>query len=243
LLIPVAGASGLAIDGSTPAAVSTNASVASLTTASFTPPLNSLLVVIFGTGWSATGISSPSNTGGGVTWNGAVAVSETANNSGAAVWLGTVTTSASMTVTCNPASAIGQWGFGVAVVTGQAASPAGATNVSTSGNGIPTCTIASLTGSNSLVLAGIGNATNGTIGTPGTGQSITWNGHSFGYNSGGGGSGWGQYLTGMNLAAGSSATISDTAPTIHYSEAMLEILAATGAAAVTPQLLMMGVGS
>jgi hypothetical protein len=231
----------LAIDASTPAYKSTGngGNTGTLTTASFTPPLGSLLVVMWAIGSTASqAMVKPTNTGGAVTWDAAVAISEAANGCCAAIWMGTVTTSASMTVTETLGSGLTEWGFGVAVVTGQAASPKGATQPATAASAaLPSGTIASLTGSNSLIVASVSNYTDATVGTPGTGQSVTFNGLSFsGVDTTNGGSEWAQYLTGMNLAAGASATINDTAPSIVYSMAMLEILAAAGAAAAEPDL-------
>lgn len=235
----------LAIDASTPAYVSTGISstnVATLTTASFTPPNGALLAVLFSQDNGAVTVTQqkPSNTGGAVTWDAAVKVQQASNSVVNSVWLGTVTTSAAMTVTQTIGTAEIDWGFGVVVVTGQAATQNGATQTGGSNSGTPTATIASLVGANSLVVASLCNFTNLTVGTPGTGQSISFNGNSFSDSDNAhSGSFWSQYLTGINLAAGVSATINDTAPTaINYGIAMLEILAATGAAASIPDLIM-----
>lgn len=242
----------LAIDASTPVFVAaTAAAVSTLTTASFTPPVGALLVVVYANGGQGAAANQPSNTGGAVSWNASAKVSEVANNAAASVWFGTVTSSASMTVTQTLGASDIDWGFGVVVVTGQGATQNGATQVATSVSGTPSGTIASLVGSNSLILGGVGNFSNSTVGTAGSGQSLTFNGHAFSLSDGANQSaGWAQYLTGMNLAAGASATINDTAPTgIDYSLAMAEILAATGGgggstpAPHVPRLMTMGVGS
>jgi hypothetical protein len=224
----------LAVHASTPVYVSTATSASSLTTASFTPPVGSLLVVLFSNADLAIGINKPTNTGGAVTWDASVAASELANSCGAAVWRGLVTTSAAMTVTATPTS-ISQtdWGFGVPVVTGQAATQNGATGVATSASGTPSVTTSALVGDNSLVLGAFANDFNGTIGTPGAGQSLTFNAHAFSFAASGSAD-WAQYLTGMNLAAGGTATLNDTAPTgVNFCAAAVEILAAGAVAPAT----------
>lgn len=230
----------LAVDASTPAFVSTTSgNVSTLTSASFTPPLGALLVVMYVNSAQTTANNKPSNTGGAVTWDAAVAVSEAVNSVIASIWRGVVTTSASMTVTDTLGAASQDWGYGVAVITGQAATQNGATQVATSASGLPSGTIASLTGANSLILGCASNFSNATVGTPGTNQTLTFNGHAFSFSDATlGGSGWAQFDTRISLAAGASDTINDTAPTVDYSLAMLEILASTGAVATIPDLIM-----
>jgi hypothetical protein len=230
----------LAIDTSTPAYTSTTTtSVSSLTSVSFTPPLGALLAVSYANGGGATAMNQPSNTGGAVTWDAAVKVSEVANSAAAATWFGTVTTSASMTVTVTTGLTHKDWGFGVVVVTGQAATQNGGTQIATSASGLPSGTIASLVGTNSLIIGSVSNFTNGTGPTIPAGQSDVFNGNTYLMTDGvSGGATWSQFLTGINLSAGSSATINDTAPTIDYALAMVEILAAAGASASIPDLIM-----
>jgi hypothetical protein len=111
------------------------------------------------------------------------------------------------------------------VVTGAkpATSQNGGTATNGSASGTPTATINALAGTNWLVIGTLGQNTDSTAPTVGSGQSKTINGHDTWASADGT---WCQYLTGMNLAAGSSATINITAPTaIQYSMAIIEILA------------------
>lgn len=227
----------LAIDASTPVIVNTAGAVASLTTASFTPPLGALLVVMFNNAANTNLQTTPTNTGGAVTWAGSAQQTEAANACAASVWLGTVTTSASMTVTAHVTSSA-DWGFAVAVVTGQAATQNGATQIGTSASGAPSATIASLTGSNSLVLGSIANFSNGTGPTVGSNQSDSFNAHTFLWQDGTNAAGWMQFDTRISLSAGASDTINDSAPTIAYSMVAVEILVAGAAPASIPDLIM-----
>jgi hypothetical protein len=233
----------LAIDTSTPAFVGTTATaVATLTTASFTPPSGSLLVVTY-IACNDSGLqTSPTNTGGTVSWDATAKATNSSAHTGVSIWLGTVTSSAAMTVTANRASH-NSWGFGCAVITGQAATQNGATQpASAASGGTITDTITSLVGANSLVLAPISVNTNNFTPTIPAGQSDVWNGNTYIlHDTSNFASGWIQYLTGMNLAAGASATINDTAPTsVEFSMAMLEILAASAGPtnpAIGPQII------
>ena len=239
----LAAGGGITLDASTPIPVFGSGSASTLTTASFTPPLGAMLLVAF-TKDSGTAVTmnAPTNTGGAVTWDSAVAVNISSQGQ-SAIWRGVVTTSASMTVTCNLSVASSWWGVMVAVITGQAASQTGAATTTNSGtSSSPTGTIASLAGSNSLVVAAINNFSNGTLPTIPTGQSDVWSSTTLAWNSTTNAAGWLQYNTGMNLAAGSSETINDTAPSISWSEAMLEIIAAGagGGPFFTPHRMPLG---
>lgn len=218
----------LAIDASTPAYVSTlNTSVATLTTASFTPPSGALLVVGFVNGFSRT-MNQPTNSGGTVSWNAAVTITATQNGV-AALWLGKVTSSASMTVSETPSSASSAWGIGVAVVTGQAASPVGVTNSSTGAPAAPSVTLTNLTGSNSLILGVCNNGSNGTVPAAGTNQSQSFNGNAFSFSDTvDASSGWMQYDTRINLAAGSNDTLNNSGA-VNNAFVAIEVLASTGA--------------
>lgn len=236
LIPPIAGASGIAIDASTPALVTTTTVANTLTTGSFTPPLNAILAVLCADGSNATTFPAPTNAGGGVTWASAAQVALQGNFvKSVSIWLGQVTTSASMTVSEPTTAGSSSWIMGVVVITGALAlaSQTGATQSATSTNGTPSATIASLTGSGSLVLGVVADTTNNTP-TLGTNQSSTFNGHSFQFaDSTHNRSDWAQYDTRMSLAAGASITLNDTAPTgTNYTIAMAEILAAAGG---TPQ--------
>lgn len=229
LLPPIAGAAGLAIDASTPPFLTQvafgGAAVASLTTASFTPPAGALLIVPFGNSANTTLQTAPTNTGGTVAWDATAKVTEAANGCASSIWLGTVTVSASMTVTLHKAATATNWTGGVAVVTGQAATQNGATGVNTSANGLPSQSVTTL-GANSLILGSIVNFTNGTLPTVPANQSTTFGSRVFTNADAANAAIWAQYLTGINLAAGATATINDTAPSVAYSLTMIEILAA-----------------
>lgn len=243
LLPAIAGGAGLGIDSSTPAYVSTTTGFAtSLTTASFTPPLGALLVVAFANANTTSLQTVPTNTGGAITWNGSAKVTEAANSCSSSIWFGTVTTSASLTVTGHVASA-SDWGIGVVVVTGQSATQNGATQVASSASGTPSGTIASLIGSSSLVLGSIANFSNATVGTPGTNQSLSFNGHTYSMTDATSGSAiWAQSDTRISLAAGTSDIINDTAPTaIDYSLTMCEIIAASGGPSFLTYRIPLGV--
>lgn len=222
----------LAIDSSTPAVATLTGATpgTSLASAAFSPPANSLLVLLFSSQQSgpATTISAITDSlASHLTYTKLVA--ETANHVDAEVWIARVggTAPGSMTVTATFGSAFDAL-LGVAVVTGAAATQNGATTGTTSGGGAPSATIASLVGANSLILGVVGNFTGSTLPTIPAGQSDSFNGHAFTLSSAGdAAAAWGQFLTGMNLAAGSSATINDTAPTVDYSMAIAEILAAS----------------
>lgn len=219
----------LAIDASTPAYVNSGSAATSGTTASFTPPLGALLVVLQAQGGNATAILQPTNTGGAVRWDLNAASSSLGNSVTANVWCGVVTTSASMTVTVTfSGGASLHVGFGVAVVTGQDQNYLGASGVNSSAGDLPNFTFGRpLQGTNSLVLCAVANGGSTTVGTPGTGQSLSFNSISF---SGAATttSNWAQYLTGMNLNAGSLPTLNDTAPNVNYGMAAAEIVALDG---------------
>jgi hypothetical protein len=234
----------LAISNTTPSLVARSQTVTnSNVTASFTPPLGALLLVMY-TNPSNTSANQnkPTNTGGAVTWDGARILTQALTNGViCSFWGGVVITSASMTVTQGISANSADWAEGVIVITGKAASPYGQTQTATSASGTPSATISALTGSNSLVIGAIGNHTSASGGTAGSGQSKVFGTKTFNTTDAtGSNASWGQWLTGG--AAGTSATINDTAPTsIAYGLAMIEILASTG---TPPQILMMvGVGS
>jgi hypothetical protein len=223
-----------AIDTSTPALVTAgNATTAvnSLTTASFTPPLGALLVVVYSCPFQNTAMVKPTNTGGAVTWDAAVAVAiGTAGQGAVGIWRGLVTTSAAMTVTENPNAGAQSWVMGVVVVTSQHATVNGKTATASSASGTPSVTLSTLNGSNSLCLAVGGQNSLGTAPTIPAGQSNSFNGRTFQQvDTTNGDVEWAQYLTGMNLAAGANATLNDTAPTgISYVMAALEVVDVNG---------------
>lgn len=221
----------LAIDLSTPAAVATaGTAVTTRVTASFTPPLGALIVVGFASTANNTTVGTPTNTGGAVTWDGSAAI--TTNTAGVTqIWRGVVTTSASMTVTYTVGSSISGWGIFPAVITGQVTSQTGAATgtASSATAALPSGTISSLTGANSLVLGVVDNNSNATGPTLGAAQSNIFGTRTFTYADGGSTSGgWMQYRSAMNLALGASATLNDTAPSVSYTMSMLEILAIPG---------------
>ena len=232
----------LAIDATTPVWANSTATVTTLTSASFSPPANALLAVLWANGQNSVGLSSITDSISAVTWGvAAKASSLNSTHEGAEVWLGQVGASApgALTVTSHFASN-GSQAMGVVVITGAAPMTAqtGQTQAvnNAAGTGLPSATISALSGSNSLVLAAIANGSNVTLPTIPAGQSDVFNGNTYAAAQTSA-AGWAQYLTGINLAAGSSATINDTAPTINYSLAMLEILVATPAVPVVTRFL------
>lgn len=229
----------LAVDASTPPflveAVFGGTAISSLTTASFTPPVGALLVVVYGNSFDTSLQTVPTNTGGTVSWDGAAKVTEAANGCASSIWNATVTVSASMTVTLHKAVANTNWCGGVAVLTGQAATQNGATGVNTSAGANPSQSVTTV-GANSLILGTVTNFTNGTLPTVPANQSTTFGTRVFTDHDGTNSAIWAQFLTGINLSAGSTATINDTAPSVAYSLTMLEVLAA--ATAGIPDLIM-----
>lgn len=224
----------LAIDTSTPPYATSAAGVTSLTTASFTPPTGALLVVCATNASARATLSKPTNTGGTVSWANAVAITGSNGNPVAAIWLGTVTVSSSMTVTAAFDASAGTFGLGVPVITGQAATQNGATNSALSTGGLPAVTLSSLAGSNSLVIAAFCQSSSGTVGTSGTNQSQTFNGNAYSFaDTTNGNANWVQYDTRMNLSAGSSDTINDTAPSVRFQAVAIEIVVVGGVSSST----------
>jgi hypothetical protein len=220
----------LAIDASTPALVTSTTSVASLTTASFTPPVGSLLVVGYTSAFSVA-MAKPTNTGGTVSWSASVLATKTQNGL-AALWLGTVTASAAMTVTESMGSTAGV-SMGVVVVTGQAATQNGIVTSSSGAPAAPSITLSPLVGANSLILGVCNNGSNSTVGTVGANQTQTFNGNVFTLSDAtNGDAGWMQYDTRINLAAGASDTLNTTA-SCNNAFVAAEILAAGGGSSVT----------
>jgi hypothetical protein len=183
LIPPIMGASGIAIDASTPPFAWSTPTAATLPTLSFTPPQNAILAVILtNTGDSAANVAftAPTNTGGTVTWNASASVTSygAGHDPTAAIWLGQVTASAAMTVSGNLASTQSDWGFQVVVVTGAAslasqtgASLGGYSGSSTAGATPLSLVLTPLQGADSLIIGGWANYSNDTLGTPLTGPA------------------------------------------------------------------------
>lgn len=205
------------IDASTPSFVGTLVTAETLTTEQFTPPVNSLLVVVFGDAYQAAAMVKPTNNGGTVVWANAQKIGSI-TYAATGIWLGRVTVSAPMTVTIPANRGSSQWGFGVIVLTDAAdlAEQDGQTAIGTNNwSGAADATIASLAHDNSFVVGVATNVASATAPTPGTNQSTTFNGHVF-TNLGAGSGEWAQYDTRTDLAAGASCRIYDTAPTGNY---------------------------
>lgn len=172
---------GLAIDGSTPAEFST-ATALSITSGSFTPPNNALLVVLYGAnGGSAQDISitSITNTGTGFTWTRRARKNKNAASNGGAgepggaeIWTAPVTVSQSMTVTVNgvdTGTGRDKWAK-LVVLTGADANALTNVAAASSGSGLASvnvtgCAIGSLVFAVSSDWAQMGNCTPGTAQT------------------------------------------------------------------------------
>lgn len=150
----------LLIDASTPATVRANANT--VTTASFTAPTGSFIVIHIGD--SSTGgvqTFTVADTGG-LTWTKSAANTTESSE----IWWSTApASSVGRTITVTRTLGVADWGFETVVITGQAASPIGAVNnggTSTTQN----ITVAAITttANNSLVLGGdIDDTANGLI--------------------------------------------------------------------------------
>lgn len=130
----------LALDGSTPTAVTANGSIgagatSTLTTSSFTPPSGSLLVVVFGTNEGAGGATSSfavtDNLGSHLSYTHLTQQGNNTQDVQVNVWWAAVSTSSAMTVSASYANSIAQTSpslLRVLVITGaETGSPIGAT--------------------------------------------------------------------------------------------------------------------
>ena len=224
----------ITIDASTPAPSTTASTVSTLTSASFTPPANSLVVI-------ATASAANTNVG-----NNLASVSDGTNTYTLLAWAAQATSvnaalschyyasspgAITVTATFNFAPAQGIDLVPI-VLTGVAAIQNGA--VATDGAGAqegsgatPSVTV-NATAVGSMIIAAHANFTSGTSPTPSGDQSITFNAHSSFFTTSGNGN-WAQYEPTLTTAPG-NVTISDTAPTgLTLAMCAAEILAGAGA--------------
>lgn len=203
----------LAIDASTPAKAT--GTTASITTASFTPPDQSLILVMFGTGDAGTtdqSISSITNTGTAITWTRRVRQNRNAasfagvgQEGGAEIWSGTGNGGA-ITVTVNGVgSGAGQEKLVKCVVlTGANLTP---TNVVGTHNtsGLPSGTVTGCSAA-SHVFAVSSDWSAGGLGTADSGQTIVDEFHTAGQTT------LHSWRTTNTLSAAGSQTMNLTAP-------------------------------
>ncbi|GAB3884675.1 hypothetical protein [Terrabacter terrigena] len=223
----------LALDASAPAAV-TIAAAGQPTTASFTPPSGSLLVVLYSAGDTLGGtdesITSITNTGTAITWTRRVRKNRNAASDGGAstvdggaeIWTG-VGNGTAITVTVNGVSGDVRL-MKVMVLTGADTSSLANTAALAAANSTPSLTVPScLVGS--YVFAASSDQRNRGAGTAGTGQTIIAEQASATTNH--------QWRTTNTLASAGSQTMNLTAPTGQdYDLVALEVRA--GAASSAP---------
>lgn len=231
----------LAIDGSTPAVVTSSTTSTTITTASFTPPAGSLLLVLW-SGNSTSGINPAAPT---ITDNLGTPLTYTLTdwqsradtptvNGQAAVWSAVIGSSAAMTVTVTIGvsnSSQRQQALAVMVITGQHATPVGAHGKtgSTSAAAIAQSYTAQASGGQGFIVATDWDA----VGTPTAGTSCT---------DGGSGHIAGQISfaivrrTSADDSNGASNTINVTLPgtSAHLNWVYAEILPAAGATTAFP---------
>ena len=229
----------IAIDSSTPAAVSINSTSGS--TAAFNPPANSLLVVmsagVVGAGpGKITSITD--NLAGHLTYTVAKQEESTYSDFWAEIWTAPCAIAQTgMTVTptwgANPEGMLA-----VAVLTGAASSQAGAaTNGATANSASVSCGVTT-TANGSLVIgvAGSRSSTSPTA-VPGA-QTNTFGSQSFVLSTVGADYAWAQTTTADTANSGTLVTLTDTITSSEWAMAAAEILAGAGAAASplwTPQ--------
>lgn len=217
----------IAIDSTTPAYVQAPSGTSA--TASFSPPANSFIVVPFANQFGNAPTSVTVGTGTAITFTKKVSVSLQGGE--CEIWTGQASaTPGSITVQVVASGTL--WDFGAIVVTGAAATQTGAaTGTGSNAASAPSITTGALAGSNSLVVATFTNTgTAGATLTMASGNSNTFGSRTY-QDPTNANQDWAQYLTGMNIAAGGTATLSVTAPSTKWCGCALEILAASTAAA------------
>ena len=220
----------LAIDASTPAFASQATGAASITSASFSPPSNSLLVI--GVGHSGSGFISATamtdSLGSHLTYTDAVGVVEGGNHAYSDFWIAPVGSApGAMTVTASwtGSAAFGD-AMGILVLTGAAVSQVGAAqNTATAASGTPAAPSVAVTttANGSWVFGFVTNSTSATAPTIPGGQTDTFNAQTMfaGPNAGF----WLQGTSAPTSTSGTVVTINDTAPSVEFAMVALEILA------------------
>lgn len=232
----------LAIDASTPAEFST-ATTLSITSASFTPPAGSLLVVLYGANGGSSqdvSIASISNTGTGFTWARRARKNKNAASNGGAgepggaeIWTAVATVSQSMTVTVtgvDTGSGRDKWAK-IVVLTGADTNTLTNVGAASNGSGLPSVALTGCVAGSYVFAAASDWAQAGNC-TPGTAQTLIDE-----YDNAGQISihGW---RTTNTLAAAGSQTMNLTAPSGEdYNMVVLEVRASTESVVASPIIL------
>jgi hypothetical protein len=223
----------IAIDNSTPAPVAVSAT--SGTTATFSPPANSLLVIGSGNAepYRVTGVSD--NLGGGaLTYSNLAFKFSVFSDTYGEIWAAYSTPAqTNMTVTVTYANAATLAVFFVAVLTGAAPTQNGATGSGTNSSTTPSAAVTT-TANNSLVIGAAGTRSAGAP-TPNSGQTNTFGTRTFAAANSGDEQ-WMQTTTSPTSASGTVVTIGDTITSAEWAMVAVEILAA-GAAVAGPLYL------
>ncbi len=248
----------LAIDASTPNLKLVPITGTSVASNVFSPPANSvivLMVVTIGPSSSASSVSAVTDSlGTHLTWALIPGARSNTNSSGnlggtCEIWYASCPNAqTNMTVTptyTNPAGAGNGEGFVLPIVfTGAATTQNGA--VATDPQTVAALPSKSVTTTRagSRIIACALNYTNSTGPTPGTGQTNTINGFTITMtNSTDGDAAWGQMQTANTSASGTAVTMNDTAPSCKHNMVVAEILAITGGTINTQTLSVTGVGA
>lgn len=246
----------LAIDASTPALKKVPVTGTSVASNTFSPPANSvivLVVVTIGPSTAASSVSSVTDSlGSHLTWALITGARSNTNNTGnlggtCEVWYASCPSAqTNMTVTptyTNPAGAGDNEGFVLPIVfTGADTTQNGAVATDPqTGSALPSKAVTT-TRAGSRVLGCVLNYTNSTGPTPGTAQTNTINGNSGTVtNSTDGDAAWAQMQNANTTSSGTSVTINDTAPSVHHNMVVVEILA-SASTTFTQTLSVTGVG-
>lgn len=239
----------LAIDASTPA-VKGVAPATSITSNTFSPPANSVIVVLVSPGGpsgSAQSVSSMTdNLGSHLTWALITGARSNTNSNGqlggsAEIWYASCPSSqTNMTVTANFAINSGATVSPDSLIqpivfTGAKTTQNGATAIDPqTGSTLPSKSVTT-TAAGSWVVGVLINYTNATGPTPGSGQTNTINGNSAVLtNSTDAEAFWGQIQNAVTPGSGTLVTINDTAPSVQHNMAIAEILASVAVAATWP---------
>lgn len=248
----------LAIDASTPTFKPVPISGTSVASNVFSPPANSvivLMVVAIGPSGAASSVSSVTDSlGSHLTWGLIPGARSNTNNAGnlggtCEVWYASCPSAqTNMTVTptyTNPAGAGNAEGFVLPIVfTGADTTQNGAVATDPQTAAALPSKAVTTTRAGSRVIGCALNYTNATGPTPGTGQTNTINGFSIIMtNATDGDAAWGQMQTANTSASGTVVTINDTAPSCKHNMVVVEILAAAaGGTTFTSTLSATGVG-
>ena len=200
----------ITVDSSTPVLATNVASTQLITTASFSPPANTLLVAMY-MGLEAYPVTSITNTGTSLSWSSLVTVLGPDSDADCEIWVAYNSASQSgITVTANWATStpVALMALGLVVLNGAASTQNG-----------PTVTAASYSGSNSLSITRNGNSAIGSFGiaatslrtvsaqTPNGGCTDVFNGNTYQNNMTSGSSG-------SQIGLISSSATSDTTTAI-----------------------------